>query len=112
MIAGLELLACVRRELTDLVGCAELHQQALTALDMASPGADRDQLRLAALVRLGEALRLLGKFTEAEDAQKRAVQLAEGNHRPTPPPHRATVSASRQARRLTLSHFCVSFHNP
>jgi tetratricopeptide (TPR) repeat protein len=84
MIAGLELLGCVRRELTDFVCCAELHQQALTALDMAPPGADRDLVRLTALVRLGEALRLLGKFPEAEDAQKRAVQLAEDNHPPDP----------------------------
>jgi tetratricopeptide (TPR) repeat protein len=84
MIAGLELLARVRRDLTDFVGCAELHQRALTALDMAPPAANRDQLRLAALVRLGEALRLLGKFPEAEDALKRAVQLAEDKHPPDP----------------------------
>ena len=84
MIAGLELLACVRRDLTDFVGCAELHRQALTALDMAPPGADWDQLHLAALVRLGEALRLLGHFVEAEDALKRAVQLADTCHPPDP----------------------------
>jgi tetratricopeptide (TPR) repeat protein len=88
MIAGLELLACVRRELTDFVGCAELHRQALIALDMAPTAAERDQLRLAALVRLGEALRLLGKFPEAEDALKRAVQLAD-THQPPDPINRA-----------------------
>ena len=84
MISGLELLACIRRELTDLVGCVELHQRALTALELGPGGADRDQLRLAALVRLGEALRLLGQFPEAEDALKRAVQLADTQHPPDP----------------------------
>jgi tetratricopeptide (TPR) repeat protein len=74
----------VRRELTDFVGCAELHQQALTAMDMAPPAADRDMVRLAALVRLGEALRLLGHFPEAEDALTRAVQLADTHHPPDP----------------------------
>jgi tetratricopeptide (TPR) repeat protein len=84
MIAGLELLACVRRELTDFASCVELHQQALTALDMAPPCADRDRVRLAALVRLGEALRLLGQFPEAEDVLKSAVQLTDTHHRPDP----------------------------
>jgi hypothetical protein len=83
MIVGLELIACVRRELTDFVGCAELHRQALAALDMVPAGADRDQLRLPALVRLGE-LRLLGQFPEAEDVLKRAMQLADSHHPPDP----------------------------
>jgi tetratricopeptide (TPR) repeat protein len=84
MISGLELLACVRREFTDFVGCVELHQRALTALELGPRGAHRDQLRLAALVRLGEVLRLLGQFPEAEDALKRAVQLADTHHPPDP----------------------------
>jgi tetratricopeptide (TPR) repeat protein len=84
MISGLELLACIRRELTDFVGCVGLHQQALTALELGPGGADYDQLRLAALVRLGEALRLLGQFPEAENVLKRAIQLADAQHPPDP----------------------------
>jgi len=84
MIAGLELLACVRRELTDFVGCVQLHQRALAALEMVPAGANRDRLRLAALIQLGEALRLLGHFPEAEDALKRAVQLADTPDPPDP----------------------------
>ena len=88
MISGLELVACVRRELTDFVGCVELHQRALTALELEPGGADRDQLRMATLVRLGEALRLLGRFPEAEDALKRAIQLTD-THDPPDPINRA-----------------------
>jgi tetratricopeptide (TPR) repeat protein len=88
MIAGLELLACVRRELTDFVGCVQLHQRALAALEMVPASPDRDQLRLAALIRLGEALRLLGQFPEAEDALICALQLAD-THDPPDPINRA-----------------------
>jgi tetratricopeptide (TPR) repeat protein len=88
VISGLELLACIRRELTDFVGCVELHQQALTALELGPGGADYDQLRLAALVRLGEALRLLGQFPEAENVLKRTIQLADAQH-PLDPINRA-----------------------
>jgi tetratricopeptide (TPR) repeat protein len=84
MIAGLELFARVRRELTDFVGCVQLHQQALAALEMVPAGANRDRLRLAALIRLGEALRLLGQFPEAEDALMRAMQLADTPDPPDP----------------------------
>jgi tetratricopeptide (TPR) repeat protein len=84
MIGALELLACVRRELTDFAGCVELHQRALAALDIIPAGITRDQLRLAALIRLGEALRLLGQFPEAEDALTRALQLADTPNPPDP----------------------------
>jgi tetratricopeptide (TPR) repeat protein len=84
MISGLELLACIRRELTDFVGCVELHQQALTALELGPGGADHDQLRLATLVRLGETLRLLGQFPGAENVLERAMQLADTLHPPDP----------------------------
>jgi tetratricopeptide (TPR) repeat protein len=88
MIVGLELLACVRRELSDFMSCAELHQRALTALNMVPAGADRDRLCLAALLRLGEALRLLGHFPEAEEVLRRAAQLVDA-HQPPDPINRA-----------------------
>jgi tetratricopeptide (TPR) repeat protein len=87
MIAGLELLACVRRERTDFVGCLQLHQRALAALDTVPGGANRDRLRLATLIRLGEALRLLGQFLEAEHALNRALQLADTDDPPDPINH-------------------------
>ena len=84
LIAALELLACARRELTDFLGALALHQQALGRLEDAPTAADVEQFRFAIHLRLGEALRLLGHFTEAEDNLKRAIKLADDRLAPDP----------------------------
>ena len=53
---------------------ADLHRRALVALD----DADNSNLRAIVLLRLGETLRLLGHYTEAEGHHSRAVALASG----------------------------------
>lgn len=78
---ALELVGCVRRELTDLAGATDLHQQALTILDSLPDHPTPDHLRLLVLGRLGDVLRLLGRFAEAEVHLTRAVELTD---RPEP----------------------------
>lgn len=84
LIAGLELVGRVRREVTDFSGAAELHRQAFALLDTAADNQDLQQHRLAILSRLGETLRLLGQFDEAENLQVQAVSLAEQLQPPDP----------------------------
>ena len=73
-VSALELTARVRRELGDLQQAADLHRRALVALD----DADNSTLRAIVLLRLGETLRLLGRYTEAERHHSRAVALVSG----------------------------------
>ena len=82
LIAGLELRACARRERPDFVGAVALHQQALGRLEDAPEAPDLERFRFAIHLRLGEALRLLGRFPEAEDNLKRAVELADDRQPP------------------------------
>ena len=84
LIAGVELVGRVRREVTDFSGAAELHRQAFALLDTAADNQDLQQHRLAILSRLGETLRLLGQFDEAENLQVQAVSLAEQLRPPDP----------------------------
>ena len=84
LIAGLELRACARRELTDFVSAVALHKQALGRLEDAPEAPDLEQFRFAIHLRLGEALRLLGRFPEAEDNLKRAIELADDRLPPDP----------------------------
>jgi tetratricopeptide (TPR) repeat protein len=84
LIAGLELRACARRELTDFAGAAALHKQALGRLEDAPEAPDLEQFRFAIHLRLGEVLRLLGRFPEAEDNIKRAIELADDRLPPDP----------------------------
>ena len=77
LIAAGELVGCVRRELTDFVGASDMHREALTMLDSTADEPQLDHSRLAVLGRLGETLRLLGHFAEAEDHLVRAVRLSD-----------------------------------
>jgi tetratricopeptide (TPR) repeat protein len=76
-VAGLELVARVRREWTDFTGAARLYRQALAVLDAAPTTAENDWRSVTVLISLGEALRLLGRFSEAEQHSRRAVELAK-----------------------------------
>jgi len=76
-VASLELVARVRRELTDFTGATLLHQQALAVLDAAPKTVGKDRRLVPVLTGLAEVLRLLGHFSEAEQHIRRAVQLAE-----------------------------------
>ncbi len=71
-VSALELRARVRRERGDLRQAVVFHRSALSALDDAHYGA------LAAIVhvRLGETLRVLGHYPEAERHHDRAVAMA------------------------------------
>ena len=71
-VSALELRARVRRERCDLRQAAVFHRSALSALD------DADYGGLAAVVhlRLGETLRVLGHYPEAERHHDRAVAMA------------------------------------
>jgi hypothetical protein len=76
-VANLELVARARRELTDFTGAALLYRQALAVLDAASKTVGNDRRLVPVLTGLGEALRLLVRFSEAEQHNRRAVHLAE-----------------------------------
>ena len=71
-VSALELRARVRREFGEIKEAAVLHRWALSALEDADNGA------LGALVhlRLGETLRVLGHYPEAERHHRRAVAIA------------------------------------
>ena len=77
LVAGLELVAQARRELVDLAAAAHLHHQALTLLRAAPHTAERDREQSIVLNRLGETLRLLGRYADAEDRHREALALAE-----------------------------------
>jgi tetratricopeptide (TPR) repeat protein len=76
-VASLELVARVRRELTDFTRAGIIYRDALDVLDSAPKTAGSDRRLVPVLNGLGEALRLLGRFSEAEEHSRRAVQVAE-----------------------------------
>ena len=84
LASGLELVAVVRRQVADLRQSAMLHEQALAALEASPHSPYSDRLRVSVLNQLGECLRLLGRYADAEDHHKRAVSLA-GDLRPSDP---------------------------
>jgi tetratricopeptide (TPR) repeat protein len=80
----LELRARLARELGRFTDCAEFHTRTLAVLDGASADMRADQLRIDVLCRLGEALRILARYVDAEDHLRRAVQLARDLQPPDP----------------------------
>jgi tetratricopeptide (TPR) repeat protein len=82
-VSAIELKARVRRELADLAAAVELHQMALALLDTPQASAQLQSLRITVLIRLGESLRILGRYRESEDFHRRAWGLADDT--PTAP---------------------------
>jgi tetratricopeptide (TPR) repeat protein len=78
LVYALEVLACVRRDLTDFTEAATLHQEALAVLEARPPALGNDRLTIVVLDRLGESLRLLGRYSEAEKHCRAAVAVADG----------------------------------
>jgi tetratricopeptide (TPR) repeat protein len=76
-LASLGLVARVRRELTDFTMTSRLYRQALAVLEAAPATVENHRRSVPVLIGLGESLRLLGRFSEAELQLRRAVQLAE-----------------------------------
>ena len=76
-VASLELVARVRRELTDFTRTAQLYRQALAVLDAAPKTVENDRKSVQVLTCFAEALRLLGRYSEAELHSRRAVELVE-----------------------------------
>ena len=77
LIAGLELVAQARRGLVDLAAAVHLHQQALNLLSAAPRTAERDREESIVLNRLGDTLRVLGRYADAEERHGEALALAE-----------------------------------
>ncbi len=71
-VAALELRARVRRELGDIQQAAVLHGCALSALADADYGA----VGAAVHLRLGETLRVLGRYPDSESHHRRSVAIA------------------------------------
>ena len=77
LLAGLELVAQVRRDLVDLTAAAHLHHQALTLLSGAPETHEKDREQSIVLTRLAETLRLLGRYADADRRHREALALAE-----------------------------------
>jgi tetratricopeptide (TPR) repeat protein len=94
LVADVALTAArIAQDRDDAVGCrAHLHC-ALTTLEQAPAGADRDRLRGWAMVGLGEQHRRAGDYPAAEEVLIRASRLVESAEPPDPVLHAAVLTS-------------------
>jgi uncharacterized protein HemY len=90
LVTALDLVASVRREVSDFRSAADSYRQALGQLDAVPESADTSSLRVTLLVQLGDNLRLVGRFDAAEDTLRKAVRLTD-SLQPADPIRRANA---------------------